>query len=91
MKKKKRNPNEPLGERDTRLSIFADCNKHFGPEAERQLRMVFDKWDNVLSKCTNDKERKHIQIMAATEVHQLMRYPDGLVVGGKVIIEPEKQ
>ena len=88
MKKKKRRKSiDPLDERETRLKIFADCRKHYGPEAERQLRMVFDKWDNLLAKCTNLEERKHITVMAATEVHQMMGYSGGLTVGGKVIIE----
>lgn len=91
MKKKKRKPNEPLDERETRIKIFADCKRLYGPEAERQLRMVFDKWDGILAKCTNAEESKHIRVMAATEIHQLMGYVGGLSVGGKVIIESDEK
>lgn len=90
MKKKKKNPNQPLTERETRLKIFADCRKHYGPEAERQLRLTFDKWDKLLAKCTNLEEKKHITVMAATEIHQMMGYQGGLSVGGKVIIQDDK-
>ena len=89
MKKKKKKPNEPLSEADTRQNIFADCCYYYGPEAERQLRMIFDKWDKLLSQCRNEEERKHIKVLAITEVHQMMRYPDGLSVGGKIIIDAE--
>lgn len=85
--RKKKKPGEPLGERDTRLRIFSDCRNKYGPEAERQLRLVFDKWDNLLQKCTNDEERKHIKVMAITEIHQMMNYAGGLSVGGKVVID----
>jgi len=46
-KRKKKKPGEPFDERDTRLKIFSDCRDKYGPEAERQLRMVFDKWDTL--------------------------------------------
>lgn len=90
MKKKKRKPNEPLSERDTRLRIFSDCRKLYGPEAERQLRLTFDKWDRLIAKCTNPEELKHIKVMAAAEIHQMMGYRGGLTVGGKVVIEGDE-
>lgn len=88
--KKRKDPNKPLSERETRLRIFADCRKNYGPEAERQLRMTFDKWDRLLAKCTNPEEAKHIRVMAAAEIHQMMGYRGGLTVGGKVIITDDE-
>ena len=89
MKKRKRKSTEPLDEIDTRLTIYSDCRNKYGPEAERQLRMVFDKWDNLLKKCTNEQERQHIKVMAITEVHTMMNYVGGLSVAGKVVIEDD--
>jgi hypothetical protein len=51
--------------------------------------MTFDKWDNLLAKCTNESERKHIKVMAIAEMHTLMGYRDGLTVNGQVIIGDE--
>lgn len=90
MKKRKNKPNEPLNEYETRIRIFADCRRNYGPEAERQLRLTFDKWDKILSKCTNADERKHIAVMATTEIHRMMGYSGGLSVGGRVIIQDEE-
>jgi len=89
MKKRKRKSTEPLDERDTRLRIFSDCRDKYGPEAERQLRMVFDKWDSLLKKCTNEQERKHIKVMAITEIHTMMNYAGGLSIGGKLVIDDD--
>jgi len=87
--KKKKDPNAPLEERETRLTILNDCRNKYGPEGERQLRMIFDKWDNLLRKCTNENERKHIKVLAITEIHQKMNYIGGLTVGGNVIINDD--
>ena len=90
MMKKKNKPGEPLSEAETRIKIFSDCRNKYGPEAERQLRMVFDKWDGLLKQCTNEEERKHIKIMAITEIHTMMNYAGGLSIDGKVIIDDLK-
>jgi len=88
-KRKKKKPGEPLDERETRLKIFADCRNKYGPEGERQLRMVFDKWDVLIKKCTNEQELKHIKVMAITEIHSMMNYIGGLTVGGQVVVEDD--
>ena len=88
-RKKKSKNSEPLGERDTRIKIYSDCRGKYGPEAERQLRMVFDKWDSLMSKCTNEQELKHIKVMAITEIHQMMRYIGGLTIDGKVVLDDD--
>ena len=75
-----------ISEYETRIKVFANCREHYGPEAERQLRLTFDKWDKVLAKCTNLEERKHISVMASAEIYKMMNYAGGLSVNGKVII-----
>jgi len=85
MEKKKGPPTEA----DTRRRILADCNKYYGPEAQRQLKMVFDKYDRLLANCGNQEERKQIKILALTEIYKKMGYQDGLQVGGTVILEAD--
>jgi len=86
MEKKKSPPTEA----DTRKRILADCCKYYGPEAQRQLQMVFDKYDRLLVNCGNKEERKQIKILALTEIYKMMGYRDGLHVGGTVILEADK-
>lgn len=86
MKKKKGPPTEA----ETRVKILNDCLQFYGPEAQRQLKMVFAKYDGLLAKCTNQEERKHIKILAITDIYKMMGYQDGLRVGNQVVLDAEK-
>jgi len=61
-KRKKKSPTEPLDERDTRLRIFSDCRDKYGPEAERQLKMVFEIHKPNSAGSTEFMSTKHCKI-----------------------------
>lgn len=81
---------KPDSERDTRLGIFKQAKLCYGPEAEKQVRSHFNKYDDLLKKCPREDERKHIKRLAIAELYKMMNYYQGLVVGGVEIIPPDK-
>ncbi len=91
IKKQEKVDNETLSELATRKRIIADAIRRFGAGGERQMRMVFDKYDKLLAKCTNDSERKHIKSLAIVEIHQLMGYRGGLTINKHVVLPSEDQ
>lgn len=82
---------QPKSEAETRMAIFQQARRFHGPEAERQVRMHFDKYDRILANCRNDNERSHIKKLAVAELYKMMGYYQGLVMNGEEIMPPDSK
>lgn len=94
-----KNPKEELkkkadSEKKTRESILYSALRFYGPEAQRQVQMHFDKYDRILKSCKNDTEREHIKKIAIIELQQMMKFKEiaenGLSINGEEVLPPEK-
>ena len=47
---------------------------------------IFNRYDNLLKNCSNQKERMQIQIMGVAELHKLLQCKGALVINGELII-----
>lgn len=59
-----------------------------------EIQQIMDRYDAMLSKCTNPKEREAIGTMGAVEIHKMLDCYGSLIVGGKEIIpatDPNKE
>lgn len=79
-------PNNPISEKQFRRSLLHRA-KILGCDGD--LIQIFEKYDKALKKCTNEKERKHISVTGAAEVHKLFGCSGELVVSGQLIIPAE--
>lgn len=52
-----------------------------------ELKKIFQRYDGLLKKCTNVKERESIGAMGTQEIHNLFSFKGSLVVDGKEIIK----
>ena len=77
-------------ETKTRKDIFKTALYYYGPEGLRAVQMHFNKYDKILQSCKNDTERSHIKHLAIIELHQMMRYTEGLAINHKPILPPLK-
>lgn len=80
-----------LNERQYRTNLIREA-KIKG--CEKELRLVFEKYDNLLRNCTNSQEREHIGMLGVLEVSRLLDNghvgKGGCVtVNGQVIIADE--
>lgn len=78
---------KPLSEIETRRKIYALAKK-LGCEIE--LQQIFDRYDGLLKRCTNQLERQQIAVMANAEVHRLIGFRNALIVDGKEIIPADE-
>jgi hypothetical protein len=72
-----------LSEKETR-GKFLTRARRLG--CEREMLMLFAKYDNLLRNCTNEEERKSISQLGAYEVGKLLGF-DELVVDGMPVIQ----
>jgi hypothetical protein len=72
-----------LDERETRKKFLTSARR-LG--CEREMLMLFAKYDNLLRNCTNADERKGISQLGAYEVGRLLGF-DELVVDGMPVIK----
>lgn len=61
---------------------------------EKELRLVFEKYDNLLRNCSNAKEREHIGMLGVLEVSKLLDNGNvgkggSVTVNGQVILADE--
>lgn len=82
--------NKVMSEEETRKSFIYQALRFYGPEAARQVKLHFEKYDSILKSCKNESEKNHIKHLAITELYKMMNFYEGLVVDGKEIIPPEK-
>jgi len=73
-------------EQATRKGILATARR-MGCEIE--IMQVFDKYDKLLRKCSNEEERKHISTMGIVEIYRVLGCVGGLTVGGKEVLPDE--
>lgn len=74
---------KPLSEYETRMKLFS-LAKSLG--CDKELKIIFQKYDKLLKNCSNQKEAKDIMILANVEVHKLFNFRNSLVLEGKEII-----
>lgn len=86
---KKRNPKnkKALSEEETRKVCFETAAK-LGCTIE--LKMLFSKFDTLLSKVKNESESKHIKKLAAVEIYHLL-FSGGLTIDGEVVIPSNEE
>lgn len=72
-----------LDERDTRKRFLTRA-RSIG--CEKEMLLLFAKYDNLLRNCTNAEERKGISQLGAYEVGKLLGF-DELVVNGVTVIQ----
>jgi len=77
-------------ESETRKSIIKQALRFYGPEAEKQVRMHFDKYDKILKSTKNESEHKHIKHLALAELYKMMGFYQGLSVDGEELIPPKE-
>jgi hypothetical protein len=80
---------DTYNEQATRSKLMTDCIKRFGPEAGRQLRGLYAKWDNLIANCKNESEVKHMRRLACAEIFNALGYSGGLKVGEDIVIPAE--
>lgn len=78
----------PAKESETRKGLVRFAEIHGGPEAVKELKILFDKWDTIMKFAPPD-ERAQMAEMAVLEVERLLsihsELRDGLTINGKVI------
>lgn len=80
-----------MPEQEFRMRVLKSCEK-YGCRAE--VQQIMDRYDQMLSRCTNQREREQIAIMGNAEIHKMMDCYGSLVINGKEIIpaeDPEKE
>jgi len=80
-------PNVP-GEKETRKGLLRFAEISGGPEAVKELQLLFDKWDSIMKLAPPD-ERQQMAEMAVLEVDRLLsihsELRNGLTIDGKII------
>ena len=75
--------NKTKSERETRYKILLMAKQH---GCEKDIMMIFDKYDRALKKCTNEQERKHIAHCGAAEIHKYFYCKGNLVMDGVEVL-----
>lgn len=79
----------PTSEPKTRKGLLNFAEESGGPEAVKELKLLFDKWDNIM-KLAPANERHQMVEMAILEIERLLsihsELRDGLTIDGKIII-----
>lgn len=71
-----------LDERQTRKKLF-DRAKSLG--IEKDLTIIFNKYDNLMRNCPDEKERADIGKLGAFEVYNLFNRGGELYINGKLV------
>lgn len=73
-----------LKEQETRKRILSDARR-LG--CEKEMRILFEKYDNLMRNCTNDKERADMGKLGAYEVYKLLGGGGKLYVDGQLVCD----
>jgi len=73
-----------LDEKKTREKLIIFARKR---GFEFDLIKIFNKYDNLLKNCTNEKERKDIGKLGAYEVYNLLNRSGDLYVDGQLVVK----
>jgi hypothetical protein len=80
---KKDKSNKITNEKDTRKGIL-DLAKRQG--CFQEAKQILDKYDILLSNCSNEVEKKHIALNGIAEIHKLLNVQGELLVNGVEIL-----
>ena len=86
MQKIKKNNPRFKNEQKSRADLFATA-RELG--CEQEVKLILEKYERAMLKCTNDQEREHIAITGLAEIHKLMGVRGPLVVNGREILPGE--
>jgi hypothetical protein len=75
--------NKVRSEKNTRNGIL-DLAKRQG--CFQEAKQILDKYDFLLSSCSNEIERKHIALNGISEIHRLLNVQGELLVDGVEIL-----
>jgi hypothetical protein len=73
-----------LSERETRRRLLTHA-KSIG--FEKDMLLLFIKYDRLLKNCTNEKERSDISKLGAVEVYRLLGGGGELYIDGRLVIK----
>lgn len=76
--------NKVVEEKETRKRMLASA-KEMG--CEKEMFMIFAKYDNLLRNCTNAKERSDISKLGVLEVYRLLGGGGELYVNGELVVK----
>jgi len=74
--------NKVLEERETRKRLLTHARL---VGCERDMLLIFAKYDKLMRNCTNDKERQDIGAMGAVEVYRLLGGGGELYVNNQLV------
>lgn len=74
--------NKVLSEQETRRRLLRDAKKM---GCEKEMFLIFTKYDNLLRNCPNEKERKDIAKLGIFEMYTLLGRGGELYVDGQLV------
>lgn len=78
--------NKVLNERETRKRLLTHAKLE---GCEKEMLLLFAKYDKLLKNCTNDKERNDIAKMGAMEIYLLLGGGGELYIDGKLVYKDD--
>lgn len=78
--------NKVLSERDTRRRLLTHA-RMIG--CERDMLLIFAKYDKLMKNCTNEKERLDISQLGAVEVYKLLGGGGELFINGQLVAKDD--
>ncbi len=75
-----------LPEKESRRRVMADA-KRLG--CDKEMFLLFSKYDNLLRNCTNEKERRDIAKLACVEVYRLLGGGGELYIDGQLVVKDD--
>lgn len=79
--------NKVLDERTSRMRMYSDAVRMGCGE---EMKALFKKYDGLLSRCTNDKERSDIAHLGIMEIYMLLGGGGELYVNNKLVYKESK-
>lgn len=76
--------NKVLKERETRRRLLTHARS---VGCEKEMLLIFAKYDNLLRNCSNDRERADISKLGAVEVYNLLGGGGELYVDGQLVMK----
>ena len=78
--------NRVLQERETRKRFLMHARER---DCEREMLILFAKYDGLMRKCTNQKEREDISKLACLSIYRLLGGGGQLYVNGQLVCDDE--
>jgi len=73
-------------EAKTRQKLLFDARRQ---GCEKEMRILFNKYDKLLRNCTNQKEREDIGKLGATEIYLLLGGGGELYINGQLVMKED--